>query len=289
MLRAREVPQKPAQAKRTRYAWEVGTVTLSSVYGARQAGGFRNVVKLVMSRMSGDALLLGVRGPCLSDVWWKAGIGMAVGKEERDRKLTKAEERRLKRFERMSVDLEAQGYRRCELTVGVVRANVLTLALGLPLCLLGFVVFLVVNKGRDMTLGLSIDFLPLIVLLLVLTVVHELIHGITWSFFAEHGWADIEFGLIVMYLTPYCTAKSPLPLGGYILGGLMPMILLGIVPTVWAIATADFGLLLLGLAMTLGGGGDLMIVLMLLRHKSDARERLILDHPTQAGSVILER
>jgi hypothetical protein len=41
--------------------------------------------------------------------------------------------------------------------------------------------------------------------------------------------------------------------------------------------------------MTLGGGGDLMIVHMLLRHKSDAREKLILDHPTQAGSVIFER
>ena len=214
---------------------------------------------------------------------------MAVGKEEQNRKLTEAEKRRMDRFEKMSADLEARGYKRCELTVGVVRANVLTIVLGLPICFLGLAIFFLVNRGRDLDLGFTINFLPLAVLLLVLTVVHELIHGITWSFFAEHHWADIEFGFIKEYLTPYCTAKNPLPLGGYILGGLMPMIVLGIVPTVWAIATGNFSLLIVGLAMTLGGGGDLMIVLMLLRHKSDAREKLILDHPTQAGSVIFER
>jgi len=68
MLRAREVPQKPAQAKRTRYAWEVGRATLSSAHGALLAEGRHSMARLAAGRMPGDALLLGVKGLRLSDV-----------------------------------------------------------------------------------------------------------------------------------------------------------------------------------------------------------------------------
>ena len=214
---------------------------------------------------------------------------MAVDERERQRELSAAEQARLERYERVSAELVAQGYQRSELTIGIVRANVLTLVLGLPFVVVGVLAFFLANHGRDVALGLADRSFLMIGLVLVLVVVHELIHGLTWSIFSAHHWADIEFGFMKEYLTPYCTAASPLPRGGYILGALMPMITLGLVPTIYAIATADLGLLVVGIIMTLAGGGDLLIVIELLRHKSRAQDVLVYDHPTQAGAVVFER
>ena len=214
---------------------------------------------------------------------------MAVDELERSRRLSDAEKVRLERYEQKSAELEEQGYRRTELTIGIMRANILTILVGLPLAAVGLVVFFVANAGREIRLGLADTNALLLVILLVLVVVHELVHGLTWSIFCKNHWADIEFGFIKEMLTPYCTATCPLPKGAYLVGSLMPMLTLGIVPTVVAVATADLGLLFVGIVMTMAGGGDLLIVIELLKHRSDAREVLVYDHPTQAGAVVFER
>ena len=212
---------------------------------------------------------------------------MAVGNREQNRKLTEAEQKRLARFNQHCTELEAQGYRKTELTVGIVKANVVTIAVSIPLIAAALALFLLVNHSPiDPHAAAS----PLVfIAVLALIVVHELIHGFTWSFFAPHRFADIEFGFMKEYLTPYCTCTAPLPREGYIVGSLAPLVTLGIIPTAVAIATGSFTLLVVGLFMILGAGGDVMIVLMLLRHKSSASEQLICDHPTQAGSVLFER
>lgn len=214
---------------------------------------------------------------------------MAVDREERERALTAAEQARLERYEQVSARLAAQGYRRSELTIGLVRANVLTMLMGLPLVAVCCTAFFLCNEGREMTAGSFDSFVALLATVLALVVVHELIHGVTWSFFTEHRWGDIEFGFIREYLTPYCTATSPLPRGGYIVGALMPLLTLGLLPTVAGIATGNLFLFVVGLVMTLAAGGDVLIVLELLRHGSPAEETLIFDHPTQAGAVVFER
>jgi hypothetical protein len=119
--------------------------------------------------------------------------------------------------------------------------------------------------------------------------VHELIHGLTWSFFTPHGFKDIDFGIMRDSLTPYCTCKMPLPKGQYIVGALMPLIVFGIIPIVVAFCTGWIGFLYLGILMTVSAAGDVMIVVKALRHKSTADETLLYDHPTEAGSVIFER
>ncbi len=212
---------------------------------------------------------------------------MAVDEQERGRSLTPAERQRMERYELLGAELESRGYRRSELTVGLVHANVVALLLGLPLMLIGGAAFLAVNLSR----GISFEGnWPLLMLsVLVLVVVHELIHGITWGLFAERHWRDIEFGFIVQYLTPYCTCTCPLPKGAYITGALMPLVVLGIVPTLLAIASGSLSLLLVGIVMCYSAGGDLLIVRELLRHKANGQEMLIYDHPTQAGAVVFER
>lgn len=213
---------------------------------------------------------------------------MAVSKAEQSRKLSDAEKRRLVRAEQISEELVSQGYRKTDLTIGIVRANLLTFVIGIPVVAVAFALFMLVNGTDGFVIG-ALGNPLLLVAMLVLVVVHELIHGLTWSRFTPNGMADIEFGFMKEYLTPYCTCKAPLPKTGYIIGSLAPGVLLGVVPTIVSIAMGSVSLLFLGVIMTLSGGGDALIVALLLRHKSTGAEQLIFDHPTQAGCIVFER
>ena len=186
----------------------------------------------------------------------------------------------------------AQGYRRTELTISIIKANVYVLLAAIPVFVIGCGLFYLCNRPLHLEFGGTNTLLSLVLFLAVffaLIVVHELVHGITWAVFAEHHWKDIEFGVMWQLLTPYCTCTVPLKKGQYIIGGLMPLFAVGIVPAAIAIAAGSYFWLLMGLAMILGAGGDVMIVLKLLRYKTDAEEVLIYDHPTKGGSIIFER
>jgi hypothetical protein len=107
--------------------------------------------------------------------------------------------------------------------------------------------------------------------------------------FTEHHFGDVEFGFMKEYLTPYCTCKCPLSKGKYIIGALMPLIILGIIPMAVGIAAGSMLLLLIGIIMVLSAGGDIMIVMNIMKYKSRSEDVLYLDHPTQAGGVIFEK
>ncbi|MGM9631183.1 DUF3267 domain-containing protein [Butyricicoccus sp.] len=208
--------------------------------------------------------------------------------KENGRKLSKAEQKRRAKFEQLKAELEAQGYVEHDLTIGLVYANVMAIVLGLPVSLLFIVAFLWRRQSMEASVGLA-DIVLFYVLLVVLICVHELIHGITWAIFAPSHWKTVEFGFIKEYLTPYCTCGEPLKKWQYIIGALMPTILLGTLPAFIAVCTGSWMLLILGIALIFGGGGDLTIVLELLRHRSAAREVVYIDHPYAAGVVAFER
>lgn len=208
--------------------------------------------------------------------------------KEKSRELTPAEEKRLRRFEELSDSLIGQGYRRVELTVSIVKANVFAVVLLIPLLIAGGGLFFLRNQSMSGGLG-KMNPLLFAALFFAMIVVHELIHGLSWSLFAENHWKDIEFGFMKQYLTPYCTCGVPLRKGAYIFGALMPLILLGILPMIAGILWGHFGLLLLGIIMADSAAGDILIVWKILRYRSDAETIVYIDHPTQAGGVIFEK
>lgn len=207
---------------------------------------------------------------------------------EKSRKLSADEERRLASFESLSADMLARGYRREELTVSIVRANVFAVVLLIPLLVLGFGLFLLKNDSVSLPSG-PMGTLLLFLLFFVLIVVHELIHGLSWAIFTEHHWKDISFGFMKQYLTPYCSCAVPLKKGQYIFGALMPLLVLGLVPMLVGILTGSLLTLLLGVMLADGAAGDILIVWKILRYRSAAKEVVYIDHPTQAGGVIFER
>ncbi len=218
-------------------------------------------------------------------------IGLSKDAENK-RRLSKAEEKRRTVFEMKKKEFLSQGWHTADLTVGMVYANVMAILLGLPIILFLLILYLLrLFYGPESAAASwrGADFVLIFLFCLLLIFVHELIHGITWAVFAKKGRKAISFGFIPQYLTPYCTCNEPLKKGEYITGALMPALLLGFLPAAGAIVTGSAVLFCISAVMIFAGGGDLTIVLKLLRYKTESSEALYLDHPYQAGLVVFLR
>ncbi|MDO5137960.1 MAG: DUF3267 domain-containing protein, partial [Oscillospiraceae bacterium] len=117
---------------------------------------------------------------------------MKVSEEEKNRKLSPAEQKRMDRLDKITEELENKGYTRNDRTIDIVKANVVTILLSLPVMAVTVGLFFLVNRsGPADSFGKS-SFWIFTVSYIVLIVVHELIHGLTWSIFAPNRWKDIE-------------------------------------------------------------------------------------------------
>ena len=160
-----------------------------------------------------------------------------------------------------------------------------------PVAVLGLWLFWLKNGSLARSLT-SVTFggqLLSLLVFLAAVVVHELIHGLSWSLFTERRFRDIEFGFMKQYLTPYCACLVPLSKGQYVFGALMPLVVLGILPMIIGILIGSLPVLFLGILMTVSAAGDILIVWKLLAYRSQAEQIVYMDHPTQAGGVIFEK
>ncbi|OUP23685.1 DUF3267 domain-containing protein [Gemmiger sp. An194] len=202
------------------------------------------------------------------------------------RKLSRREQARLEDFQRLSGQMRQQGYRRVDLVVDVVQANVMAVVVMLPFLAAAAVLFFALNPVGEVYIPFSGMALWLLAFL-VLVVLHEAIHGLTWGLMAPHGFKAIAFGVIWQMLTPYCTCNDGLKRWQYLLGGLMPTLILGF--GLAGLATAQGSLWLFSLAevMILGGGGDFLVVFKMLRHPQKDGA-VYYDHPYECGMVVFE-
>lgn len=202
------------------------------------------------------------------------------------RKLSRREQARFEEFQRLSGQMRQRGYRRVDLVVDVVQANVMAIAVMLPFQIAAAVLFFTVNPAGE----LYIPFFGIVLWLLaflVLVVLHEAIHGLTWGLMAPNGFRAISFGVIWQMLTPYCTCKDGLKRWQYLLGGLMPTLILGFGLAGLATVQGSMWLFWLAEMMILGGGGDFLVVFRMLRHPKKAGA-VYYDHPYECGLVVFE-
>lgn len=188
-----------------------------------------------------------------------------------------------------------EGYTEKKLTIDLMKANQYALKVLLYSCVIfGVPYFIIWNEqfswnhlvqtfsrlAKKYTFLIGI--IPIVVLALGI-VLHELIHGLTFLPFCKNGFKSIKFGFLVKYLTPYCHCKEPLKLKNYKIGVLMPAIILGFIPSVWAIVTGNFYILSFGIFFTMSAAGDFMILNIL---KNEKPEDFVLDHPSEAGCFV---
>ena len=212
------------------------------------------------------------------------------GFDEEKRELTEAEKRRAELFEKTKGELEAQGYEMKELTCSIIKANTLGILYAVILAapfIAAYVIMKIPMPGEDTT------WQPIVTMVLYFAsiVVHELIHGINWSIGIKGGFKkNIEFGFIAQALTPYCACKVPMRKARYVIGSIMPCTILGVIPCILSLVIGNFFFLVFGALGILAGGGDILISLMILGHKSNGKkDQLYLDHPTKLGLALFEK
>ena len=208
---------------------------------------------------------------------------------EKERKLTQAEARRKERFEKISDDLIDEGFMRQDLIIDIVKANIGALVVMMPFIIVMGVLYYTANMHKSIGSFSLSSYMMFLGLFFFLIIAHELIHGITWSIFTPNHMKDIEFGVIWSAVTPYCTCGQPLSKKQFIIGAAMPTLILGFGLGIVSIVTGQFMMFLLAEALILGGGGDFLIIIKLLRFNSDKKEQLYYDHPYECGLVVFER
>ena len=207
---------------------------------------------------------------------------------DKERELTSKEKDRLNNLDLINNKMYDKGYKKRELTISIKLANVMAAVIGIPICFMYGYCFYIYNGGIRYEYSLTKCILYL-VLFLALTVVHEIILGLFWGIFSKNHFKDIEFGYIKEYMTPYCTCLVPLNKAQYILGAIMPGVILGIIPMYISIFTGSFDCFILAAAMTLGAGGDFLIIIKLLFYRSNKKDKVFLDHPTECGLLVFEK
>lgn len=190
------------------------------------------------------------------------------------------EQVKLKKFEKIKEEMIKNGYTENSGTITVAKANIYALLTAGPIALICFIIY--IRKWGSIVL----EFTPATTLLFFISiiaciVIHEFLHGITWSLFCKEGFKSISFGVMWKSLTPYCNCKEPLNFKAYLTGGLMPLLILGILLFIVSLFTGNSLLMNLSMINILCAGGDTTIALLLCKYK----DALFIDHPTDCGFV----
>jgi len=170
-----------------------------------------------------------------------------------------------------------------EYTMGIGKANLFAFFLIIPITAVFLIPYLLIWDFNDVEIGrrqlMNFFFLVLVVGI----VVHELLHGVGWALYAKKGFQSIRFGVNWKFLTPYCHCKEPLRVKHYVVGGALPLVVMGIIPSLTAIIIGNGFLLCFGIFFSWAAGGDIISLFMLRKIN---RETFVYDHPDKLGFYI---
>ncbi|MDD4385610.1 MAG: DUF3267 domain-containing protein [Bacteroidales bacterium] len=172
-----------------------------------------------------------------------------------------------------------------EYTIGMEKVNLLVLLLIFPIILLFLLPFSLIWGFESFSIGWSVITHYGFIIVLLGVVLHEFLHGITWALFAANGFKSIRFGVNWKWLTPYCHCKEALKAKHYAIGGLMPLIVMGIIPSLIALTIGNGMLLIFGMIFTWTAGGDIISIWML---RKIGKNTLVFDHPDKIGFYTIE-
>ena len=188
------------------------------------------------------------------------------------------DDQRTENFNRIKEQLENDDYCAKQCTISILKANVMAFVTAGPVAIICCIIFFLNKHNGEFDFSM-LEFILFYVIMFASIFVHEFLHGLTWRIFCKNGWKSIHLGVMWKKLTPFCCCMEPLSFKQYILGGLMPFIVLGLGMFVVAFLTDSMFWLVLSVFNIISAGGDTTIALMLLKHKNE----LIIDHPTECG------
>ena len=188
--------------------------------------------------------------------------------------------RAMKKHEELPI---VEGYEPQKKTISMLVANLMAIGMFVVIGAVLGIAFYSIHGSRE--LDSWNDMLLWFVLLMVLGIaVHELIHGITWLILTHNSFRHLSFGFLPGGV--YCHIDVPMTKRQYVIGAMMPLLLLGILPTLVAFFNGSLLWLLLGIVFIVSAAGDMMIVWVIRKEPADV---LVYDHPSEAGCYIYQK
>ena len=184
--------------------------------------------------------------------------------------------------------MEEQEVKGRKVAIDIVKANIFAVVIMVVAAIVFLVPFFWIWKDKkpiDELLGGFGDWSITFILVIVGIVVHELIHGLTWACYAKSGWKSISFGVIWKLLTPYCHCDEPMRIHGYMMGAMMPCIVLGVIPAIVALFIGSLPMLAWGIFFIAAAAGDIWMTWLLTKENPKS---MVLDHPSEAGFYIID-
>ena len=174
---------------------------------------------------------------------------------------------------------EMEGYATELRTIGMLKANVMALVVLGLFCLLGVAGMYAVWGG--ISFGRPWSSMLFCIGIFAGVAVHELIHGFTWMWATRSGFSHLRFGLLQGGV--YCHIDVPMSKRKYVVGALMPLMLVGVVPFLLSFATNSLWLMLFGAIFIGCAMGDVLIVWAIRKEPPDT---LVYDHPSEPGCIV---
>jgi hypothetical protein len=108
-----------------------------------------------------------------------------------------------------------------------------------------------------------------IVIFILGIITHEILHGIFYALFLKNGIKSIKFGIVLKKGYAYCESKEVMRTNQFIVGLMMPTIILGIIPSTISIFTGSMALWIFGLVFTMAGAGDMLILMKTIKDRNE--------------------
>ena len=170
-----------------------------------------------------------------------------------------------------------------EITFDGARLSLILIAMIIPFYFIGDRLFHMIWEQRAPLLQLTFPRWAKVLSILAAVLLHEAIHGVLFALFAPHGFRSVTFGISMNMGSIYCHCRDPLKVKHYRCAGIAPLLLLGLVPYITGLFTGVTWFKTFGLLLTIGGFGDLLIYIKLLKFDKNL---IILDHPEKLGFII---
>ena len=170
-----------------------------------------------------------------------------------------------------------------EVTFEGAKLTFILLAMIIPFYIIGDRLFHFIWDHRIPVISMVIPWWIKAVSIVLAIVVHELIHGILFALYAPRGFRSVTFGFNAKIGAFYCHCKEPIMVKHYRRAGIAPLLILGLIPLAIGFITGVSWFKTFGLLLTIGGFGDLLVYIRLLKF---GKNRLVLDHPDKLGFIL---
>jgi len=132
--------------------------------------------------------------------------------------------------------------------------------------------------------GIQLLLKHLIFWIIPIIILHEGMHGIVWALSVKDGFKYIRFGFNREMLSPYTHCKVSMRKWQYVAGGLAPLIVTGLIPSIVAFIAGNSYWYCLSFFCIWSSAGDIISCYYLLKIPNHWK---VQDHPTKLGFFII--